>query len=136
MFSLYCRHKSRVYRRQHFTVRPLRHCCGSEKSTWGRKVGLTAFEYPTHQQHRCPIQDSCAPRLTSLPPRPRWANGRVEQHPGRINGTESRRQPVMLRRVRQSLRQVLFLMARRPGLLCGAVLLGVLLVLAVKFTCR
>ncbi|KAK5865526.1 hypothetical protein PBY51_019792 [Eleginops maclovinus] len=42
----------------------------------------------------------------------------------------------MLRRVRQSsLRQVLFLMARRPGLLCGAVLLGVLLVLAVKFTC-
>ncbi|XP_068177679.1 thioredoxin domain-containing protein 11 isoform X2 [Antennarius striatus] len=41
----------------------------------------------------------------------------------------------MLRRVRQSLRQVLFLMARRPGLLCGAILLGVLLVLAVKFTC-
>ncbi|KAM9315113.1 thioredoxin domain-containing protein 11 [Pholidichthys leucotaenia] len=41
----------------------------------------------------------------------------------------------MLRRVRQSLRQVLLLMARRPGLLCGAVLLSVLLVLAVKFTC-
>ncbi|XP_076585510.1 thioredoxin domain-containing protein 11 [Chaetodon auriga] len=41
----------------------------------------------------------------------------------------------MLRRVRQSLRQVLFLMARRPGLLCGAIVLGVLLVLAVKFTC-
>lgn len=42
----------------------------------------------------------------------------------------------MLRRVRQSLRrQVLFLMARRPALLCGAVVLGVLLVLAVKFTC-
>ncbi|XP_044043905.1 thioredoxin domain-containing protein 11 [Siniperca chuatsi] len=41
----------------------------------------------------------------------------------------------MLRRVRQSLRQVLFLMARRPGLLCGAIVLGVLLILAVKFTC-
>lgn len=42
----------------------------------------------------------------------------------------------MLRRVRQSLRrQVLFLMARRPALLCGAVVLGVLLILAVKFTC-
>ncbi|KAA8595286.1 hypothetical protein FQN60_012421 [Etheostoma spectabile] len=41
----------------------------------------------------------------------------------------------MLRRVRQSLRQVLFLMARRPGLLCGTLVLGVLLVLAVKFTC-
>ncbi|XP_074485843.1 thioredoxin domain-containing protein 11 [Sebastes fasciatus] len=41
----------------------------------------------------------------------------------------------MLRRVRQSLRQVLFLMARRPGLLCGTIVLGVLLVLAVKFTC-
>ncbi|XP_042341297.1 thioredoxin domain-containing protein 11 [Plectropomus leopardus] len=42
----------------------------------------------------------------------------------------------MLRRVRQSLRrQVLFLMARRPVLLCGAVVLGVLLILAVKFTC-
>ncbi|XP_063331922.1 thioredoxin domain-containing protein 11 isoform X2 [Pelmatolapia mariae] len=41
----------------------------------------------------------------------------------------------MLRRVRQSLRQVLFLMARRPDLLCGAIVLGVLLVLAVKFTC-
>ncbi|TKS68553.1 Thioredoxin domain-containing protein 11 [Collichthys lucidus] len=41
----------------------------------------------------------------------------------------------MLRRVRQSLRQVLFLMARRPGLLCGAIVLSVLLVLAVKFTC-
>ena len=42
----------------------------------------------------------------------------------------------MLRRVRRSLRQVLFLMARRPDLLCGAIVLGVLLVLAVKFTCR
>ncbi|XP_029950849.1 thioredoxin domain-containing protein 11 [Salarias fasciatus] len=41
----------------------------------------------------------------------------------------------MLRRVRQSLRQVLLLMARRPDLLCGAIVLGVLLVLAVKFTC-
>ncbi|XP_022594023.1 thioredoxin domain-containing protein 11 [Seriola dumerili] len=41
----------------------------------------------------------------------------------------------MLRRVRQSLRQVLFLMARRPDLLCGAIVLGVLLILAVKFTC-
>lgn len=41
----------------------------------------------------------------------------------------------MPRRARQSLRQVLFLMARRPGLLCGAILLGVLLTLAVKFTC-
>lgn len=42
----------------------------------------------------------------------------------------------MLRRLRQALRrQVLFLMARRPELLCGAILLGVLLVLAVKFTC-
>ncbi|KAM9770205.1 thioredoxin domain-containing protein 11 isoform 2-T2 [Menidia menidia] len=41
----------------------------------------------------------------------------------------------MLRRVRQSLRQVLFLMARRPDLLCGAIVLSVLLVLAVKFTC-
>lgn len=41
----------------------------------------------------------------------------------------------MLRRVRRSLRQVLFLMARRPGVLCGAIVLGVLLVLAVKFTC-
>uniref|UniRef100_A0A3P8X0R5 Thioredoxin domain containing 11 n=1 Tax=Cynoglossus semilaevis TaxID=244447 RepID=A0A3P8X0R5_CYNSE len=41
----------------------------------------------------------------------------------------------MLRRVRQSLRQVLYLMARRPDLLCGAILLSVLLVLAVKFTC-
>uniref|UniRef100_A0A8C4IBW0 Thioredoxin domain-containing protein n=1 Tax=Dicentrarchus labrax TaxID=13489 RepID=A0A8C4IBW0_DICLA len=30
---------------------------------------------------------------------------------------------------------VLFLMARRPGLLCGAIVLGVLLILAVKFTC-
>uniref|UniRef100_A0A3Q4B9E3 Thioredoxin domain-containing protein n=1 Tax=Mola mola TaxID=94237 RepID=A0A3Q4B9E3_MOLML len=50
-------------------------------------------------------------------------------------GTESRREPVMLRRLRQSLRQVLLLMARRPGLLCGAIVLGVLLVLAVKFTC-
>uniref|UniRef100_A0A7N6ALP5 Thioredoxin domain-containing protein n=1 Tax=Anabas testudineus TaxID=64144 RepID=A0A7N6ALP5_ANATE len=41
----------------------------------------------------------------------------------------------MLRRVRQSLRQVLYLMARRPDLLCGAIVLGVLLILAVKFTC-
>ncbi|XP_068444777.1 thioredoxin domain-containing protein 11 [Clinocottus analis] len=41
----------------------------------------------------------------------------------------------MLRRVRQSLRQVLFLMARRPGLLCGTIVLGVLLLLAVRFTC-
>ncbi|CAJ1053909.1 thioredoxin domain-containing protein 11 [Xyrichtys novacula] len=41
----------------------------------------------------------------------------------------------MLRRVRRSLRQVLFLMARRPALLCGAIVLSVLLVLAVKFTC-
>ncbi|XP_034544006.1 LOW QUALITY PROTEIN: thioredoxin domain-containing protein 11 [Notolabrus celidotus] len=41
----------------------------------------------------------------------------------------------MLRRARRSLRQVLFLMARRPGVLCGAIVLGVLLVLAVKFTC-
>lgn len=41
----------------------------------------------------------------------------------------------MLRRARQSLRQVLFLMARRPDLLCGAIVLGVLLILAVKFTC-
>ncbi|XP_029916228.1 thioredoxin domain-containing protein 11 [Myripristis murdjan] len=41
----------------------------------------------------------------------------------------------MLRRVRQSLRQVLFLMARRPDLVCGAIVLSVLLILAVKFTC-
>ncbi|KAM4603257.1 thioredoxin domain-containing protein 11 [Polymixia lowei] len=41
----------------------------------------------------------------------------------------------MLRRLRQSLRQVLFLMARRPGLVCGAVVLSVLLILAVKLTC-
>uniref|UniRef100_A0A3P9MS40 Thioredoxin domain containing 11 n=1 Tax=Poecilia reticulata TaxID=8081 RepID=A0A3P9MS40_POERE len=41
----------------------------------------------------------------------------------------------MLRRVRQSLRQVLLLMARRPDILCGAVVLSVLLILAVKFTC-
>ncbi|XP_026158464.1 thioredoxin domain-containing protein 11 [Mastacembelus armatus] len=41
----------------------------------------------------------------------------------------------MLRRVRQSLRQVLFLMARRPDLLCGAIVIGILLILAVKFTC-
>ncbi|XP_070684511.1 thioredoxin domain-containing protein 11 [Pempheris klunzingeri] len=41
----------------------------------------------------------------------------------------------MLRRVRRSLRQVLFLMARRPALLCATIVLGVLLVLAVKFTC-
>ncbi|KAK0146515.1 Thioredoxin domain-containing protein 11 [Merluccius polli] len=41
----------------------------------------------------------------------------------------------MLRRLWRSLRQVLFLMARRPDLVCGAILLGVLLILAVKFTC-
>ncbi|XP_061534694.1 thioredoxin domain-containing protein 11 [Phycodurus eques] len=41
----------------------------------------------------------------------------------------------MLRRARLGLRQVLSLMARRPALLCGAIVLGVLLVLAVKFTC-
>ncbi|XP_051940179.1 thioredoxin domain-containing protein 11 isoform X1 [Hippocampus zosterae] len=41
----------------------------------------------------------------------------------------------MLRRAQLGLRQVLSLMARRPALLCGAVVLGVLLVLAVKFTC-
>ncbi|XP_038142798.1 thioredoxin domain-containing protein 11 [Cyprinodon tularosa] len=41
----------------------------------------------------------------------------------------------MLRRVRQSLRQVLLLMARRPDLLCGAIVLSALLILAVKFTC-
>lgn len=41
----------------------------------------------------------------------------------------------MLRRVRQSLRQVLLLMARRPALLCGALGVGVLLLLAVRFTC-
>ncbi|XP_072320168.1 thioredoxin domain-containing protein 11 [Eucyclogobius newberryi] len=43
---------------------------------------------------------------------------------------------LLLRRLRQSLRrQVLFLMARRPELMCGAIVLGVLLLLAVKFTC-
>lgn len=42
----------------------------------------------------------------------------------------------MLRRVRQCLRQVLFQMARRPDLLCGAIVLSVLVVLAVKLTCR
>ncbi|XP_012987795.2 thioredoxin domain-containing protein 11 [Esox lucius] len=41
----------------------------------------------------------------------------------------------MLRWLRQSLRQVSSLMARRPGLVCGAILLSVLLLLAVKFTC-
>ncbi|KAF6736387.1 Thioredoxin domain-containing protein 11 [Oryzias melastigma] len=41
----------------------------------------------------------------------------------------------MLRRVRQCLRQVLFQMARRPDLLCGAIVLSVLVVLAVKLTC-
>ncbi|XP_049576828.1 thioredoxin domain-containing protein 11 isoform X2 [Syngnathus scovelli] len=41
----------------------------------------------------------------------------------------------MLRRAWLGLRQVLSLMARRPALLCGAIVLGVLLVLAVKFTC-
>nr|XP_057946717.1 thioredoxin domain-containing protein 11 isoform X1 [Doryrhamphus excisus] len=40
-----------------------------------------------------------------------------------------------MRRARLSLRQVLSLMARRPALLCGAIVLGVLLVLAVKLTC-
>ncbi|XP_076003780.1 thioredoxin domain-containing protein 11 isoform X2 [Genypterus blacodes] len=40
----------------------------------------------------------------------------------------------MLRRVRHSLRQVLCLMARRPALVCGAIVLGLLLILAVKFT--
>lgn len=121
----------RFNRRQHFTAPPLRHCCGSEKSTWGRKVGLTAFECHQHGSTLSPV------KLVFLPA-PRLDNGRVQQQQqlGRINGTESRRQLVMLRRVRQSLRQVLFLMARRPGLLCGAIVLGVLLVLAVKFTCR
>ncbi|XP_034043581.1 thioredoxin domain-containing protein 11 [Thalassophryne amazonica] len=38
----------------------------------------------------------------------------------------------MLRRVRQTLWQVLFLMARRPDLVCGVLTLGVLLTLAVK----
>ncbi|KAG5278335.1 hypothetical protein AALO_G00097840 [Alosa alosa] len=42
----------------------------------------------------------------------------------------------MLRRSRVYLRQVVNLMARRPDLLCGAILLSVLLILAVKFTCR
>ncbi|XP_056135995.1 thioredoxin domain-containing protein 11 isoform X2 [Lampris incognitus] len=41
----------------------------------------------------------------------------------------------MLRRIRRSLRQVLFLMARRPDVVCGVLLLSVLLILAVKFTC-
>lgn len=122
--------------RQHLAVSPLCHFCGSEKSTWGRKVGLIAFEWPVHQQHPCPIQVSRVSCQTSLPHRLCLANGRVELQPRRINGTESRRQPVMLRRVRQSLRQVLILMARRPALLCGAIVLGVLLILAVKFTCR
>ncbi|XP_061129632.1 thioredoxin domain-containing protein 11 isoform X1 [Syngnathus typhle] len=40
----------------------------------------------------------------------------------------------MLRRACLGPRQVLSLMARRPALLCGAIVLGVLLVLAVKFT--
>ncbi|KAL1005126.1 hypothetical protein UPYG_G00054880 [Umbra pygmaea] len=40
----------------------------------------------------------------------------------------------MLRRLRQSLRQVSNLMARRPGLVCGAILLSVLLLLAVTCT--
>ncbi|TWW58924.1 Thioredoxin domain-containing protein 11 [Takifugu flavidus] len=72
---------------------------------------------------------------TALPSRLCLSYGRVGQEPGPINGTESRRLPVMLRRVRQSLRQLLILMARRPGLLCGTIVLGVLLVLAIKFTC-
>uniref|UniRef100_A0A8C7JWL5 Thioredoxin domain containing 11 n=1 Tax=Oncorhynchus kisutch TaxID=8019 RepID=A0A8C7JWL5_ONCKI len=41
----------------------------------------------------------------------------------------------MLRWLRQSLRQVSRLMARRPVLVCGAILLSVLLLLAVTFTC-
>ncbi|XP_036798062.1 thioredoxin domain-containing protein 11 isoform X4 [Oncorhynchus mykiss] len=41
----------------------------------------------------------------------------------------------MLRWLRQSLRQVSSLMARRPVLVCGAILLSVLLLLAVTFTC-
>ncbi|KAJ8001390.1 hypothetical protein DPEC_G00169020 [Dallia pectoralis] len=41
----------------------------------------------------------------------------------------------MLPWLRQSLRQVSSLMARRPGLVCGAILLSVLLLLAVTFTC-
>lgn len=64
------------------------------------------------------------------------SNGRVGQDPGPINGTESRRVSVMLRRARQSLRQLLNLMARRPGLLCGTIVLGVLLILAIKLTYR
>ncbi|XP_061576183.1 thioredoxin domain-containing protein 11 [Cololabis saira] len=41
----------------------------------------------------------------------------------------------MLRRARRSLRQVLLVMARRPELLCGALGLGVLLLLALRLTC-
>ncbi|XP_045546585.1 thioredoxin domain-containing protein 11 isoform X1 [Salmo salar] len=41
----------------------------------------------------------------------------------------------MLRWLRQSLRQVSSLMARRPVLVCGAILLSVLILLAVTFTC-
>ncbi|XP_062304479.1 thioredoxin domain-containing protein 11, partial [Osmerus eperlanus] len=41
----------------------------------------------------------------------------------------------MLRRLRQSLRQLLVLMARRPQLFCGAIVLSILLILAIKFTC-
>ncbi|KAG9349848.1 hypothetical protein JZ751_026201 [Albula glossodonta] len=41
----------------------------------------------------------------------------------------------MLRRLRVSLRQVVNQMARRPDLLCGAIVLSCLLILAVKLTC-
>ena len=30
--------------RQYFSPCLLRHCCGSENTTWGKKVGLTGFE--------------------------------------------------------------------------------------------
>uniref|UniRef100_A0AAY4BX69 Uncharacterized protein n=1 Tax=Denticeps clupeoides TaxID=299321 RepID=A0AAY4BX69_9TELE len=43
---------------------------------------------------------------------------------------------VMLRRSRVFLRQVVNLMARRPDLFCGAIVLSCLLVLAVKLACR
>ncbi|XP_030635779.1 thioredoxin domain-containing protein 11 isoform X2 [Chanos chanos] len=41
----------------------------------------------------------------------------------------------MLRRLRLYLRQLVTLMARRPGVFCGAVVLSCLLILAVKLTC-
>lgn len=111
-----------------------------KKSTWEKKVGVTVFEWCGHKQHPRPIQSStavCSPVKPAFPTTPfRCANVRVEFRPGRINGTARRRLAVMLRRVRQSLRQVLLLMARRPALLCGAIVLGALLILAVKFTCR